>query len=1406
MAAKFILRVTHTVFLLFLTSVFFFSEVAYANEQFKNLSIDNGLAHTDAKCVVQDSTGLIWVGTNSGLQKYDGYVFQSVDYYPAGQKIYKSHNRINTMECSKNRLWIGSDSGLACLDLNTHLYIPYTIVANDHTILNEAISYISIDNVRKLLWIRTKSKLCIVRVEESTDTLYILDWENDYDREMSWGLLKPVICREGAWMLAADYLVQLGIEDDKVKVKLDYNLSDMTGSKTYVNWIFGDEKHLYFRSSKGVYRAPFAKKGLDMERLSYVDFHKVASYIPAVTKGPFIVERDGTLWCGYWGGTLKVNKPFTDGTSINVYLGNCKDLKFSRSVITSLFIDTNNNLWVSMLDKGVYYRSLSPSPFHYVPSQALFGDFGSLKGTVTALTTQDDKVLWIITESSNLFRYDKEKKETTRIILSVTEGAADGLQTLALSSDQKRLCIGLARGVIIYEIETGISRWLIGGDSKMQPAPLSVSKIAEDRWGRLWVCVWEYGVYCIENPYSYQPEIAFLLTPRSKQSITSNYVSDLYMNRNSLILCTTQGLNKVELTEEGAVSYISTYQADDDLPHSMSTNFLGCIDRQNDSVYWIGTIGGGLNKVTLHSKKDNDYSAMVYTQEDGLMSNDCEIVYVDEGQNVWIGGKGITHLVPKINKISTYELADGLQTNSFKIGVGYKSSNGTIYMGGVCGLNFFHPSDFNDQAIPISLNFCDLYINNRVVVPQKSYEGEVVLPVILNNTEYVGLTYQQNNFAISFSVFGCHLSNRVVYRYRMIGYDKNWQEVPYSTNRAYYSNLPYGDYRFELQVSTDRGFSWHDSAKVLKLSVFPPWWLTMTAKVFYGILSALLIFFIAYQYNKELKLKQENHIQELKRMSDEEKYQSKMRFFMNVSHELKTPLTLIMLAADRMAELNLSKECMIILSNARKMLSLITELVDIRKADLGINQLSLSSQNMSGLVSKLYAEMSPWAEKKQIAIEYCPEGKDIIMDLDRDKIGKLVINLISNAIKYTPKGGEIKIMLRRGTSQEVVPLYSVVHREGEVASEQQVCILTVQDTGVGISPESIRHIYDRFFQVKDVNLAHLGSGIGLAIAKNMVLLHKGCLIVSSERSVGTEFVVLLPITNKLEGQKQEIASSSLFDIKEFMDNQYVEYSSAADTDEDASMEQVTDTSLPMLLIVEDNKELQKALSEQLSSSFRIKIADNGRMGLEVCERDFPDLIISDVMMPEMDGIEMCKRIRGNLALAYIPIILLTAKGEVDNEIEGYESGADLYMPKPFSMKLLKVNIRRLLEQKERWLKLDGTSDVGEELQEDGSSAFQKRLKDFVEKNVGNPDLSVDFLCREFGMGRTKLYGMMKEFSKLPLADYIRNVRLEKAASLLKSSDMSVSEVMFETGFINNSHFSRIFKLKYGISPTDYKKY
>lgn len=469
------------------------------------------------------------------------------------------------------------------MDLNTHLYVPYTIAEGDPTIFNQRILRLSIDNANHHLWIRVENQLYVAKIEEATNTLYLLEWDNNSNLSTYWTQQKPVIYEGKAWITTDKALIQLAIINQKVHIKRRYQLEDLLRQKTEISSLYASEGYLYLRSSQGCFRLPFSDNDLNTSDLSYIDFHQTNPNIPNNTIATFCVGKDGTLWCGYFGGIFEVRQPFTEHRTINQYLENNRNINFSRTRISSLFIDKFNNLWISTIDRGLYYRSLTSAPFQYLPNEK-FQEIGFAKNEISSVTAQDNKTLWMIIAGGSVFYYNFTDKKLGPISLPITRGAADGLQTISLSNDQQRLYIGLVEGLIVYEIKTGKSYWLIGKQSKVLPHSISISRIKEDKWGRIWASSWGAGAYCISNPES-NPSVTYYLESHSQYSIISNLVTDLYMEDQALLLCTTNGLNKIWLDDNGAIRKISLYQANENISRSMSSNYIACIDQQNDSVY-----------------------------------------------------------------------------------------------------------------------------------------------------------------------------------------------------------------------------------------------------------------------------------------------------------------------------------------------------------------------------------------------------------------------------------------------------------------------------------------------------------------------------------------------------------------------------------------------------------------------------------------------------------------------------------------------------------------------------------------------------------------------------------------------------------------------------------------------------
>lgn len=1406
------MKTTKISYLLILFITLCLSIAASANSRFKQLTITEGLAHTDANCITQDSIGLIWIGTYSGLQSYDGYSLTHYDYYPAEQKIYQTHNRIHALACTKDFLWIGTESGLTCFNLKTRQYTSFHITGDNRDCLNEEIYQLCFNASTNLLLIRTNRQTVIAKV--TGKQLHILPWNSDEERIRCKSLQSYQAQGNSLWGRNGWEILQLNERNGKAIISNRLSASSLLQASESLHEFYFQKDSLYLCSEKGFYRITLKDGKPDLASKQSLD-------LPIQRSSPslFTVTPTGDLWYKENKGLIEIHAPFSGQPLYRSYLSSTLPNSLSALRITDLLIDSSDNLWVTTLSQGVFYHNLSTSPFQTISDEE-FRKAGFAQREVVAVTEQANGTLWMITEYHNLFKYDPQSEILERVPIELNLS----LQTLYMDADQEHLYIGTVQGIFVYIPSTRrLQRMAIDNDPNNTCLNSSISYLNSDSLGRLWVATWGNGIYCISSPTS-NPYISLHLTQHTDPALLSNKIVSFHAKGNQLFLCTTNGLNRIHLGKTGNVKQVSSYQVKEQAGTSMSTNYLASVDCENDSVCWVGTIGGGLNRLVLHSERDNDYTATIYTTHHGLPGNDCEIVLIDTQGKVWIGSNEMACLNPQSGQIKIY--GNDSENKAFKVCVFCKGKNGLFYMGGLYGLTYFNPiKKQNDTPPACNLILSEITIDNITLKPGMSYQGNVVLQQALNYTPAIRLNHRQGNFSISFSALNCGITAQLAYRYRLQGLNDTWNELPPNSNTAHFSNLPYGSYRLEVQYSADKGVTWNEPGRILAIDLLPPWWWSTGMKTTYLLLIAGIIAYILRHYVKEEKLKQENEIQKILLAQDEEKYQAKIRFFMNASHELKTPLTLIRLAAEKLTEKNQTdKDCLAILHQTKRMLGLISELADFRKDDVGICTLNKEEINLSATLQNLVSEITPWAKNKQLAISYQEEEDAILLDADSEKLCKLIINLLSNAIKYTAEGGHITLSLHRGKPDAAVSYYPTAYTIGTMDNNQEAALLVVRDTGVGISADSIRRIYERFFQVAETSGSHLGSGIGLAIVKNIVLQHQGVITVSSERGKGTEFIVALPIRH--DCIKPHLEQPTDFDFATFIQENYNELPERTDTKEENPATEHPRPDSPTLLIVEDNRDLQHALSEHFQTAYNVLLAANGKEGLASCLQHFPDLIVSDVMMPEMNGIEMCRHIKNNLSTACIPVVILTAKDNVESQIEGYESGADLYLPKPFSMKLLDVNLQRLLKQREQLMKGEPLPDQPagkaptepilpaspatpeetdcESPEEQERIQLTNRLKEIIRNHIQDTNLSPDFLASEVGLSRSNLYLKVKRIDGQSLADYVRNCRLEKAAYLLIHTRLTSQEIMIEIGLTNASHFSKIFRMKYDMSPYEYR--
>lgn len=1399
------------IFILFCPSAFIYGN---NTSRFRTLNMDHGLAHTDVTCITQDYSGLIWIGTNGGLQSFDGYNLQSYEYYKENERIRLLHDRITSVEADSSNLWVGTESGLLKFDYNLGKYVDYKVCYGLEVLQHSHVKNVKLVQ-KNTMFVFTTDSLYIVHEDKGCLSPIKFDM---YSNSMK-NAHSVVSNGEYIWLCTAERLTKLRLSGDEIIKMGSYSCKDLSMHNEQSSSLYVKDNFLYLRINSGCVRYLLNNDWtLDRERYDYYNFNSINPLISKNTSGKILVDSKNTIWCTSRVGLLEISN--TSGSmNAKVHSRTSFDItSIESNFLSTVFIDSFNNIWVGTWGRGLNYKSLSMPMFGTISDKHDKG----IKGAFVKDVDKDSKGnLWIVTQKQGINLYNINKGLLFSTDFSDLLGKGTIFKSVKLSRDERKVYVGVLQGLISYDIETRRSNLIVyPSDKALINDNMDVSDIIYDGNEYLWVATWNKGVYCFKEQ---NDRLVLIEKVNLLNFLKSNCVSQLFYDdsKNEMIVCTRAGIIRILLEKEiFKFLKIVSYAVDCNNPNSLSNNFIASIDRQNDSIYWVGTLGGGLNRVIFKDTIDNAYSAKSFMIQDGMMSNDAEIVLVDKEENVWVGGYGIVKYDTQTGLIFRYDYLDGLQSNYFKYGSSYKSKDGILYMGGVSGVNYFYPYHVQTNNEKYKLYLSNLYVHGKKVKSDEPVNGVVTLPIVIDKLDKLVLHHNQNDFSIEFSALGYNLSNRIVYRYRLKGYESEWRVVPVYSNSALYSNLDYDTYNFELMYSTDNGQTWNDTVKTLSIEILPPWWLSAWAKITYLVVIVSLVICFFYLYVKELNMKHKISLHEVEKKKDEENHQLKLQFFMNISHEFKTPLTIIISSIERMERemqnsqisQTVSDSLKSISRNANRLLSLITELVDFRKSDLNISSLNLKRDNISKCVSTIVEEFAPWANRKNIELKLNMYGP-VSMVYDQEKMSMVITNLLSNAIKYTSEGGLVEVTLMTGKDLEVNPKFINSFQVGETIWGEDLCIIKVADTGVGISTESISKIYDRFFQVKNNTSRHLGSGIGLAIAKNMVLLHQGNIIVSSERMKGTEFIVTIPMNNNVN-----ISDANYdFDVKDFLHTAHIEYNYMYDEHIEENNFEI-DESKQTLLIVEDNIELVSLLKEHFIDKFNVITALDGEIGLKYCNEYYPDLIISDVMMPKMDGIEMCKAIRNNLSIAYTPIIMLTAKSTVENQIEGYESGADLYLPKPFSMRILELSVYRLLEMKSKMIRLDddnlntdNNEQVAEEtvtrktIKEGKDKEFIDKLNDFLNENISNPDLSVDMLCRELGIGRTRLYSTVKELSGESLGDFIRDIRLNKAAYLLKHSDMNVTEIIYETGFGSNSHFSKVFKSKYGVTPSDYAK-
>lgn len=1345
----------------FVKNVLFFllisCQITFAqNPKFKHIGIDAGLSNSTIECIFQDHRGFLWFGTRDGLNKYDGE--QITIFKSSRDPASLSDNFIRHIYEDKNKkLWIGTSNGLNRFDPETNNFRRYKTGSAAAGKSSGSNNVTAIEEHATGLWIATSGGLLELRNEKTTTFRHFKHHTNDLHTD-----------RKGNLWIATD---------------------------------------------SGLYK-------FDKKSSAFMKIPGLSNYTLRV----IAESADGTLWLGTEEQGMIAYQPSSH--SIKIYRHELKNSNsLGSDLVRAIIVDQKNNLWIGSVNGGLDHFNPQTNTFKNYQNEP--GNASSLsQRTVSALFQDKQDNLWVGTHRGGINLYTPGSERFRLVQQELNKNSLSYNDVKAFYEDQdENLWIGTDGGGLnfYHKASQRFTHYKFDPFRQESLGSNAVLNITEDRFKQLWIGTWAGGLNLVDRQSGTFRR--FLNNPADPSSISSNYVQKTFEDSKGNLWVGTYygGLN---LMDRGSKKFSRLIQGAGNTQIS-GKNIISINEDQHQNL-WIGTDDGGLNCYNLNTKRFTHYflneekrpdlrvifidskkrlwigqsglyffnpaknSFSMYTTRAGLSTDFIKGITEDDRGNFWIStSRGLTRFNPETLRASSYNKADGLQGLEFEANAFLKTRKGEMFFGGVNGFNSFYPNEIKTNRFipPVYITEFQIF-NNRMLPGVK----DSPLDKDISFSNDIALSYQQSTFSFSFAGLNYTAPENNKYAYKLEGFDKDWNYAG-NTKKAFYTNLDPGDYVFRVKASNNDN-NWNAAGTAVRIHISPPFWATW----WFRLIIAVLLTGIAYAL---LSFKRRMELRALEEQQREEMHQIQLQFFTNISHEFRTPLSLILGPIDRLLKED-SKAAFLsyyktIHRNANRLLSLINELMDFRKIESGALQLKVIQGNINLFIDEVAEEFAEMAEEKHINFIVKNTVQPADTWFDRNVIEKIILNLINNSLKYTKQGGEVVLEILDNLDNYQPLFENQLHIKSNYQGKRYVYI-RVADNGIGISKESISHLFERYYRITET---HLGSGVGLAFVKSLTMLHKGLIHVSSERHQGTEIIIGLPCDKEafkpeeLWGQSNEQGGTRLESIS---------YKS----DFALPVAPVSVPEIPALskhiLIVDDNEELRSFLKDTLSASYHISEAADGYAGLLKAKEEFPDLVISDVMMPGMTGTELCKALKEDLETSHIPFLMLTAKNSIEAEIEGAASGADLYFSKPINISLLQINIKNIFEQRQK-LKDHYSKDHQTELIDLVHSTkdreFMEKLLSIVNDHLINPEMDIEFLCSEIGMSRTKLYQKIKTITGQSIGEFIRSIRLRKAVEIMTREDVLLTEVMYRVGIQTQSYFSKAFKKEFGKTPSQY---
>jgi signal transduction histidine kinase/ligand-binding sensor domain-containing protein/DNA-binding response OmpR family regulator len=1357
------------------------------NFNFERIGTEQGLSQNRITSIYQDSKGLLWFGTQDGLNMYDGYNFKVFKHEPGNPNSLSDYAVNSILESDSGIFWIGTREGINRFNLKTQSFKHYKHNPDSNNSLVSNLIWCLIKDKYDNLWIGTRDGLSKFNPSSETFTNYLHD--PDDPNSLSHNFV-PVIFED------PDGILWIGTRGGLDK--------------------FDQEKEKFFNYK--------------------IDWQKPDNILKNGVLSIEIVKEK--LWVGTYTGLYSF-----DFSGDEKVFTNLVDFYPHHVPIKNIVQGNNDLVWISTFGDGLISYSLRNSDLIKIKSSE--DNLSLSENLISALMEDFDGVLWVGTYSRGLNKHSQisERFITYRIKQSSTSYQKKAIVSSILEDKRGNLWIGTEHGGLIKITSPFTEKEsfnYLHEDKRFKDVigKTEITSMIEDSYGMIWVTSFGSGVYVIDP---IKNELTHLNQQKDdKNSLSNNYVHSVYEDKDGIIWIGTGagGLNKynrhskefkvyrydpedsttISTSEETAICEdgkgnlwvgtstggVNKYLRDEDqfehFEHdvnsmsSISSNRVVSMMKDSKGRLWIGTFGGGLNRWEDESRSFHHYGI-----KDGFPSNLINTIVEDKFGNIWVStDKGIARFNPDTKKIKTYDVNDGLQGNEFYQNSGYvNKETGKIYFGGTSGFNVFNSADMVDNETAAMIVFTDFKIYNKSVPVSTGEDDESPLKENILFTKELVIPFSDNYISFEFAALDYNNPEKIQYAYMMEGFNKEWI---YSGNQRFatYTNLDAGNYSFKVKSTNSDGI-WNEEGTSIKVTILPPWWATWWAYLIY-ITAIISILFFARQFEmKRVKLHNDLQLKDVEAKKLQEVDKLKSRFFANISHEFRTPLTLILGLTDKLSRNNSDRDSKkdhnVIRKNANRLLHLINQLLELSKLEAGSTNIQVSKIDINKFLKRILASFSSLADQKKLEMIYNgkPSNQDVIQKetylyIDIKKIETVFYNLISNAIKFSPPDEKIDV---------------------RVTPHLQYVDISITNTGVGIPKDKLPFVFNRFYQIDEsIQRDHEGTGIGLALVKEIVELHNGEINVFSENEKETTFKIRLNVGRAQFNPEQVIEHIPDTVETEALNQDLIEEMVSEEVMPERGLSEADKKEAQIILLVEDNFDLRNYISEQLEDDFTIFEAEDGEKGLEMAEKLIPDLIVSDIMMPKMDGYELCKKVKTDIKTSHIPIILLTAKAAREDKIEGLELGADDYLVKPFDADELKLRVQNLIrgrKQLREKLHIELLKKPKEVSVPSTERVFLENINNTIEENIENEKFGVDELSKEIGLSRSQLHRKIKSICDQSTTEFIRNFRLHRAADLLKQDAGNIAEIAYKVGFNSQAYFTKSFQELFSCSPSEYKK-